>query len=190
MAQNPQQQHTEKEIVAGCAANSRYYQEILYRKYFPVMLKMCMRYTEDRDVALEIINNGFLKVFQKIDTFTFSGSLEGWIRRVVFHCLSDYFRQNNSRKFDFLELDGRDAPTRSSALSDLYLEDILNLVDRLPDVSQRVFRLYAIEGYTHAEIGELLNMSEGTSKWYLSIARKELKEMINRQLNNQRKYAG
>ncbi len=189
MAQNPQQ-HTEQEIVAGCVANSRYYQELLYRKYFPVMLRMCMRYTEDRDVALEIINNGFLKVFQKIDSFTFSGSLEGWIRRVVFHCLSDYFRQNSTRKFDFLELDGRDAPTRSSALSNLYLEDILSLVDRLPDVSQKVFRLYAIEGYTHAEIGELLSMSEGTSKWYLSIARKELKEMINRQLNNQRNYAG
>lgn len=182
-------QHAEKEIVAGCAANSRYYQEILYRKYFPVMLRMCMRYTEDRDVALEIINNGFLKVFQKIDTFTFSGSLEGWIRRIVFHCLSDYFRQN-TRKFDFLELDGREAPTRSNALSNLYLEDILSLVERLPEVSQNVFRLYAIEGYTHAEIGEKMNMSEGTSKWYLSIARKELKEMINRQLNNQRNYAG
>jgi RNA polymerase sigma-70 factor (ECF subfamily) len=89
-----------------------------------------------------------------------------------------------------LELDGRDAPTRSSALPNLYLEDLLTLVERLPDVSQRVFRLYAIEGYTHAEIGELLKMSEGTSKWYLSIARKELKEMINRQLNNQRNYAG
>jgi RNA polymerase sigma-70 factor (ECF subfamily) len=187
MQQNPQ--HTEKEIVAGCAANSRYYQELLYRKYFPVMMRMCMRYTEDRDVALEIINNGFLRVFQKIETFTFSGSLEGWIRRVVFHCLSDYFRQN-TRKIDFLELEGRDAPTRSSALTDLYLEDLLSLVDRLPDQSQRVFRLYAIEGYTHAEIGEMLSMSEGTSKWYLSIARKELKEMINRQLTNQRNYAG
>jgi len=75
-------------------------------------------------------------------------------------------------------------------LTDLYLEDLLSLVDRLPDQSQRVFRLYAIEGYTHAEIGEMLSMSEGTSKWYLSIARKELKEMINRQLTNQRNYAG
>jgi RNA polymerase sigma-70 factor (ECF subfamily) len=186
MSQN--QQYTETELVKGCAENNRIFQEILYRKYFLAMMRMCSRYTSDRDIALEIVNNGFLKVFQKIDTFSFSGSLEGWIRRIVFHCLSDYFRAN-ARQINLLELEGRDAPTRSEALSDLYYEDILVLVDRLPEISQKVFKYFAIEGYTHAEIGAMLHMSEGNSKWHLSMARRQLKEMINGH-HNRTNYAG
>jgi RNA polymerase sigma-70 factor (ECF subfamily) len=182
------QRHTEAELVKGCTDNNRIFQEILYRKYFPTMMRMCSRYTDDRDVALEIVNNGLLKVFKKIDTFSFNGSLEGWIRRIVFHCLSDYFRAN-ARQINLLELEGRDAPTRSEALSDLYYEDIMVLVDRLPEVSKKVFKYYAIEGYTHAEIGTMLHMSEGNSKWHLSMARKQLKELINGH-HNRTNYAG
>jgi RNA polymerase sigma-70 factor (ECF subfamily) len=181
------EKHTEREIVEGCVKNQRYFQELLYRQHFPVMLRMCMRYANDRDVALEILNGGFLRVFQKLHTYSFNGSLEGWIRRVIFHSLSDYFRQSN-RPGNFLELEGWDTPTKSSALGNLYLEDLMGLVDRLPDLAQKVFKLYAVEGYTHAEIGEMLNMSEGTSKWYLSMARKELKTLLNS--NNERNYAG
>lgn len=180
--------YTEKELVEGCIRNNRHYQEMLYRKYFPTMMRMCLRHTEDKDLAMEIVNNGFLRVFQKIETFSFSGSLEGWIRRIVFHSLSDHFRQH-TRQIPILELDGRDAPSRPEALSGLYYEDIMHLVDQLPDPTREVFRLYAIEGFTHAEIGEQLSMSSGTSKWHLSIARKQLKALIQHLYNN-RNYAG
>ena len=84
---------SERDLVEGCVRNDRIFQERLYRRFFPTMMQMCMRYASDRDEAMLIVNNGFLRVFQKIDTFAFKGSLEGWIRRLVFHSLSDYFKK-------------------------------------------------------------------------------------------------
>ncbi|NUO02410.1 MAG: sigma-70 family RNA polymerase sigma factor, partial [Saprospiraceae bacterium] len=85
-------QYSEKEMVEGCVRNERVWQEALYRRFFPAMIQMCMRYTSDRETAMEIVNAGFLRVFKKLHTFTFSGSLEGWIRRIVFHSISDHFK--------------------------------------------------------------------------------------------------
>ncbi|MBV6428770.1 MAG: hypothetical protein KIPDCIKN_03307 [Haliscomenobacter sp.] len=180
--------YSEKELVEQCAKNKRQAQEALYRRFFPAMLRMCLRYSSDKDIALEILNAGFLRVFQKIHTFSFSGSLEGWIRRIIFHSISDYFRQH-ARQETILDWDGRDAPTRATALNELYFQDIMGLVDHLPAAEKEVFVLYAIEGFTHAEIGERLNMSPGTSKWHLSMARKQLKELIQHLYNNSN-YAG
>ena len=176
------EQYSDNTLVEGCVKNDRFYQEMLYRKYFGSMMRMCMRYTQDRDIAMEIINNGFLRVFKKIDLYSFSGSLEGWIRRLVFHSLSDYFKKSN-KGIHFLSVEDRDSPVQQSALSNLYLEDLLGLVDQLPDATRRVFYLYAIEGYTHVEIAEMINISVGTSKWHLATARKKLKQLINNHFN-------
>lgn len=180
--------YSERELVEGCVRNDRRFQELLYRRYFDAMMRMCLRYTRDRDKALEIVNAGFLRVFLKLHTFAFSGSLEGWIRRLVFHSLSDYFKKHN-KPVHFLELEDRDAPIAQEALSRLYFEDIMKLVDELPEATRQVFVLYAIEGYTHPEIGERIGISVGTSKWHLSNARKKLKQLI-RQHYNSRNYAG
>lgn len=171
-------QYTDEELVAGCAANDRRAQEALYRRFFPEMLRMCRRHTRDDDTALDILNRGFLRVFQKIHTFAFKGSLEGWIRRLVWHSLADYFR-DNARYSHFLIFEERDetVPERSSEI--FHEEDILRAVKTLPHVSQEVFRLYAIEGYSHAEIAQNLNISEGTSKWHLSTARQKLRDQLN-----------
>lgn len=174
------QTHSEQDIVAGCVSNNRYFQEVLYRRYFNTMLGMCMRYTNDRDRALEIINNGFLKVFKKIDTFSFKGSLEGWIRRIVYHSLSDYFK-GEAQYLKLMVFEEKESNQYAYSTDKLYTEDILNMVRKLPPASQEVFRLYAIEGYSHAEIGEILGISVGTSKWHLSNAREKLKEMLNRE---------
>lgn len=180
--------YTEEQLVKGCVANNRFYQEALYRRYFPAMLRMCMRYTQDRDVAMDILNAGFLRVFKKIDTFAFKGSLEGWVRRLIFHSLSDYFRNQNQSVY-FLDVEERDAPVREASTNNLYFEDLIKLVDMLPDATRQVFYLYAIEGYSHAEIGEQLGISDGTSKWHLSTARKKLKELIHL-YDNSTNYAG
>jgi len=180
--------YSERELVEGCVRNDRLFQELLYRRYFDAMMRMCMRYTQDRDKALEIVNAGFLRVFLKLHTFAFNGSLEGWIRRLVFHSLSDYYKKHN-KPVHFLELEDRDAPITQEALSRLYFEDIMKLVDELPDASRKVFILYAIEGYTHPEIGERVGISVGTSKWHLSNARKKLKQLIQQHYNS-RNYAG
>lgn len=169
--------YTENELVEGCVRNDRRAQELFYRTFFPEMLRMVRRYTRDEDTALEIVNNGFLRVFKKLDTFAFKGSLEGWVRRLVYHSMADYFR-SNARYLHFLVLEERDdvVPERSHDV--FFEEDILKIVGQLPPVSQEVFRLYAIEGYSHAEIAENLKMSEGTSKWHLSTARQKLRQQL------------
>ena len=179
--------NNEREIVEGCVRNERKSQELLYREHFDTMMRMCMRYTNDRDKAMEIVNIGFLKVFQKIHTFQFKGSLEGWIRRLVFHCLSDYYRKN-SKYLQFMVFEERDQSSLEKAHSNLYAENILKMVNTLPPATQEVFRLYAIEGFTHLEISKNVGISVGTSKWHLSNARKILKKLIDQ--NNLRQYAG
>jgi RNA polymerase sigma-70 factor (ECF subfamily) len=171
---------TEEELVQGCIKNERRSQEALYRKFFPEMMRMCMRYTKDQTVAIEIVNNGFLRVFKKIHTFSFKGSLEGWVRKLVYHSMADYFREN-ARYMHFLMLEDHDRPVPERSHDVFYEEDILKAVRTLPPVSQEVFRMYAIEGYSHAEIAENMHMSEGTSKWHLSTARQKLREMLSDQ---------
>lgn len=178
---------TEEELVKGCVANDRYCQEQLYRQFFPAMMAMCLRRTDDEEEAMTIVNNGFLRVFKKIHLYSFKGSLEGWIRRLVWHSLADFFRERQ-KYVHFLVFEDRDAPEVGHAAHQLYAEDILRMVDALPPASAEVFRLYAIEGFSHAEIGERLGISDGTSKWHLSLARQKLKQMIDQQ--ELRNYAG
>lgn len=182
-------QHTDESLVEGCVANDRYSQELLFRKYFPSMMRMCRRYTQDPEVAMEIINTGFLRVFKKIHTYAFTGSLEGWIRKLVFHSLSDYFSKQ-AKQVNLLDLADRDAPESALALQSLYFEDIIRLIDYLPDATRQVFWMYAVEGYTHPEISDRIGISVGTSKWHLSMARQKLRTLIENHYPNTKYHAG
>lgn len=188
MFKTRQKEYSERDLVEGCIHNDRYCQELLYRKYFDTMIRMCIRYTEDRDIAMEIVNNGFLRVFMKLDKFSFKGSLEGWIRKLVYHSLSEYFKKH-SKYLQFIVLEDRDSSINEHALSKIYEEDLLKLVDKLPPATKEVFRLFAIEGFTHKEIAKRVSISEGTSKWHLSVARKKLKQLIQDH-KEYRLYAG
>lgn len=181
--------YSEKEIVAGCADNERFFQELLYRQFFPAMMRMCMRYTDDRDKAMQIINNGFLRVFKKIATFQHKGSLEGWIRKLIFHSISDFFKKD-AKYLHFLVFEEKETAIAAKANSNMYLEDILAMVKQLPPATQKVFQLYAIEGYTHVEIAKQLDISPGTSKWHLSAARKKLQQAIIKNNNQWQKISG
>ena len=153
------QRITDEELVAGCVNNDRRFQEALYRKYFASMMRMCMRYTEDRNTAMDIINNGFMRVFKKIESYSFKGSLEGWIRRIVYHSLSEYFKQHN-RYVQFMVFEERDSSVAEEALENIYAEDILKIVDTLPPATKRVFQLYDIEGFSHVEIAKKVKFSQ------------------------------
>ena len=107
---------------------------------------------------------------------------------MVYHCLSDYYRKN-SRYLQFLVFEDRDVQVRDEPLSSMYAEDIMKMVDLLPPATQNVFRLFAIEGLSHAEIGEQEDISVGTSKWHLNAAREKLKALLKKN-NNYRSYAG
>jgi RNA polymerase sigma factor (sigma-70 family) len=175
------QAFSENEIVNGCVRNERQFQEILYRRHFPTMMRMCLRHANgDEERALEMLNDGFLRVFKKIETFEFKGSLEGWIRRLVFHAISDYFRSNrNYLDNTVFEDDNMPLMRVTEEVSDqLYYEDLLKLVETLPPATRAVFQFYAIEGFSHKEIADKLNITEGTSKWHLSTARDKLKLLI------------
>jgi len=142
------------------------------------MMAMCMKYTKDEDKALLILNDGFLKVFQKLGSFRHEGSLEGWIRRLVYHTLADFYKKENAY-IKFIQFDMPDhLEVTSSPSDDLEFQDLIRLLDRIPVRSAEVFRLFAIEGYSHDEISLKLQISAGTSKWHLSNAREKLRTIL------------
>jgi RNA polymerase sigma-70 factor (ECF subfamily) len=136
---------------------------------------MCKRYTQDDDQICLIVNDAFLSVFKNINKFENRGSLEGWIRRITFNTLSDHFRKEKKNiKFLLLEEHNTNQlDTYKTEENDDY-DDIISKINTLSGSCKDVFIKYAIEGYNHKEIGERLRISEGTSKWYLSEARKKL----------------
>ncbi len=169
---------TDTELIQGCLRNERKSQELLYKRHFHAMMAMCMKYTKDEDKALLILNDGFLKVFQKLSSFRSEGSLEGWIRRLIYHSLADFYKKENSYiRFIQFEL-----PQEKQSLpmpgDPLEFQDLISLLDRIPERSSAVFRLFAIEGYSHEEISKMMQISTGTSKWHLSHARERLRALI------------
>ncbi|MBK8626461.1 MAG: RNA polymerase sigma factor [Saprospiraceae bacterium] len=162
-------------LINKCILNDRKAQETLYKQYFPKMYIMCRRYTQDDDKICQIINDAFLLVFKNISKFESKGSFEGWIRRITFNSLADFFRkENKNMKFLLLEDNHPNCTNQSRTDTNDDYDDILSKINTLSGSFKEVFIKYAIEGYNHKEIGEKLQISEGTSKWYLSEARKKL----------------
>ncbi|MBK9254905.1 MAG: sigma-70 family RNA polymerase sigma factor [Saprospiraceae bacterium] len=172
--------YNEEAVITGCVSNDRKSQELLYNHMFDKMYCVCAKYTKDETEALTILNDGFLRVYKNIASYNFSGSFEGWVRKIIYRSVADYFR-NKSNKLAFLlpDEDFTDVTHSFTALDDLFAEDIIRLLEQLPDASSRVLVLYAIEGYTHKEIGTILQISENTSKWHLSNARQILKQKLS-----------
>ena len=181
---NSKRTYTEEEVIQGCIRNDRRAQEFLYRQQFHVMMAMIRRFTKDDEVALDILNNGFLKVFRNMASYAGKGSFQGWIRRIVYHSISDHFKKE-SNYLKFIVLADGEKKSTTTQLDDLYYQDLIKMVDTLPEKSRLVFKLYAIEGYTHKEIAERVEISEGTSKWYLSRARETLRNLITQQTRKQ-----
>ncbi|MBP6794340.1 MAG: sigma-70 family RNA polymerase sigma factor [Saprospiraceae bacterium] len=167
----------DKSLVEGCVANNRVHQEKLYRKYFATLFRMGLRYTSDKELIQEITHDAFIKVFKNIAKYQFTGSFEGWIKKIMFHCIVDHFRAKKTPRF--IELDDVRTILEESSAPQWDTEELFDHINNLPDTHKSVFYMYAIEGYAHQEIGQKLNMSEGTSKWYLNQARNLLKEKIS-----------
>lgn len=166
-------------LIEACIANDRSAQETLYKRYYGKMMGLCMRYVKNRDDAMSILNQGFLKVFQNLDKYAFNGSFDGWIYRIVYNSIIDQLRSRN-RDFKTSEIDynALEVSIEANSIQNLYIEDLLKLLDELPESSRVVFNMFAIEGFKHEEIAEQLNISTGTSKWHVNAARTLLKEMI------------
>lgn len=166
-------------LIEGCIQNDRSAQEAMYKRYYGKMMSLCRRYVKDRDEALSVLNLGFLKVFKSISGYSFSGSFDGWMHRIVYHSIIDQLRvkMKEMKTGDIEEAEIRDAQT-ISGLDNLYVEDLYKLLDALPESTRVVFNLFAVEGYKHEEIADLLGISAGTSKWHVNQARTQLKDLI------------
>ncbi len=169
----------EKEILEKCRKNDRIGQKALFDKYAPRMMSVCIRYTNSSDDAKDVLQEGFIKVFEKIEMYSGSGSLEGWIRKIMVNTALDRIRkykheQSKSSIDDVSFMLGK----AESTTSKLAAKDLMALVNSLPGGYKTVFNLFAVEGYTHAEIGEMLNISENTSKSQYSRARAHLQKML------------
>ncbi len=172
--------YNEEEVLRGCQQENRRYQEILYRRFAPKMYGICLSYAGDRPLAQDMLQEAFIKVFRSIKDFRGDGSLEGWVRRIVVRTAIDHLRQRQS--LDKLETEEfySESHTQNEALPNLQMGEMISRINKLPDGARVVFNLFAVEGYTHREIAEELNISEGTSKSQYNRARNLLKGWLGK----------
>src|ERR1700761_582429 len=182
---------TIQQLIDRCKAGERKAQELLYKQFAAKMLGVCMRYAVDRMEAEDMLQNGFIKVFQKIADYRGDGSFEGWVRRIMVHCSIEYYRKHHKMmQVVDLEESGHEPSVNPVAAANLDAKDLMALIQRLSPGYRMVFNLYAIEGYSHKEIGEMMGISEGASKSQLSRARSILKEQVIKMEGRNYEYAG
>jgi len=178
------------EILQMCVSDDRKAINQLYEYCFHMLMPICFRYNSNEEDARAAYNSGFIKILKALKKLDGDVNFNAWAKRIMVNALIDEYRKNKkyntqiSKSDDERELDYYSEGHRNDAESNLGYENIIMLVKELPAATGKVFNLYVIEGYSHKEIGELLDMSEGTSKWHLSTARKSLREKLDR-LENQ-----
>lgn len=180
-----------QKLIDGCLRNERRAQEEIFKLYYGKMLGVCMRYTIDKDSAQEVVQEGFIKVFEKLGAFDYKGSFEGWIRRIVANTAIDAIRRSKKDPYltdndeDF-KLGTSDSMIESEDLesSEIKAEMAMEAIQQLSPAYRAVFNLYVLEEYTHKEIAEILGISEGTSKSNLAKAKMNLNKILKEKFMN------
>lgn len=177
--QNPvYKSFTELEIVQGCLRGRPEMQRALYQKFSRTMFGICLRYTRDKMAAEDVLQLGFLKVFDHLETYR-GGSLEGWMKRIFIRASIDQYRQSKRALFSYTDEILEDQAVTLDEITDkLAMEELIGLINTLPEGCRMVFNLYAVEGYTHKEIGDMLAISPNTSKAQYARAKELLIEKI------------
>ncbi|NCT93782.1 MAG: sigma-70 family RNA polymerase sigma factor [Chitinophagaceae bacterium] len=166
-------------LLRDCVANKRKAQEMLYRHFYRFAMTIAMRYSRDELDAADIMSQAFVKIFKHIHQYDpAKGSLHAWIKRIVVNEGLDHIK-SRTRFSEAVELETMAEPAIDNrALEKMGVDELMELIQKLPPATHAVFVLYAVEGYTHREIAEQLQISEGTSKWHLSEARKQLQKAL------------
>ena len=176
-----------QKIIEGCVKNKRKYQKKLFDLYYGKMLGVCMRYAKNPDEAKDMVQNGFIKVFKKLEVYNFTGSLEGWIRRIMVNTAIDQIRKNKKDPFQLNEemqisnleenvpFEAQEAETEVK----IKAENAIKAISELSAGYRTVFNLFVIEGYSHKEIADYLGISEGTSKSNLAKAKQKLRQKLS-----------
>ena len=173
---------SEDQLIERCKKQDRAAQKILYNQYAGLMLAICMRYVYERSEAEDILQEGFLKVFQKINKFEGRGSFEGWLKRVFVNtAITHYHKSSKHNKYHYEIGDVQETKFENIKYSESEFtkDELFNVVNSLPEGYKVVFNLYAIEGYKHKEIGKLLNIDINTSKSQYSRAKKLIRKKLN-----------
>src|SRR4051812_19979799 len=181
---------TIQQLIDRCKTGERKAQELLYKQFAAKMLVVCMRYATDRMEAEDMLQNGFIRVFQKAADFRGEGSFEGWVRRIMVHSSIEYYRKHHKMmQVVDMEESGYEIPVNPIASANLDAKDLMALIQQLSPGYRMVFNLYALEGYSHKEIAEIAGITEGASKSQLSRARTILKEQVEKMEGNRYEYA-
>ncbi len=171
---------SEEQLVKACQKADPKAQKRVYEKYAPKMLAICNRYLADEMEAEDAMIEGFMKVFDKINTFKLEGSFEGWIKRIMVNEALMTLRSKKKEGFsvDYEQISYEQEPQTTQ--TQLEVDELMSIIGHLPTGYRTVFNLYALEGYSHADIAKELNISEGTSKSQLSRARVILQQMVQK----------
>jgi len=165
-------------LILGCKRNDRESQRLLYQHYYSYAYTICVRYSRTSAEAREAMNDGFMKIFGKIDQYHPDASFKGWLRKIMIRASIDQYRKELKHQRQDPVEKAHAAFTRPQADANLSHEELLGLVQMLSPAYRAVFNLYVIDGYTHEEIGKLLGISSGTSKSNLMKARENLRSML------------
>lgn len=174
---------SEEQLVKACLEQKPSAQKHLFEFYSKRMMGVCLRYTNDYDEAQDVLQMGFIKVFEKLNTFNNEGSLEGWIRRVMVNTALDNIRRNkkNNENIAIEKVDFFIENNEANALDELKAEDLMKIIQQMPTGFRTVFNMYAIEGYSHKEIAEELGININTSKSQYSRARACLQNLLKKE---------
>jgi RNA polymerase sigma-70 factor (ECF subfamily) len=183
------QKISEEELIRGCLAGTWAFQQMLYKRYAAKMLTVCMRYTSKKEVAEDILQEGFLIVFEKMSQFKMKGSFEGWVRKIMVNKAIEHYRKE-MHVYPVVNIeDGEEiGVSAEDLLSNINAKELLQMIQELPPMYKMVFNLYVFEGMTHKEIAEELGIAEGTSKSNLSDARGILKRKITQNMMRAERY--
>ncbi|MCC6583203.1 MAG: RNA polymerase sigma factor [Chitinophagales bacterium] len=168
------------ELIESCKSNNRDAQYKLYSLLSGKMFAVCLRYAKNREAAEDLLQEGFVKVFINIDKFRGDGSFEGWVRRIIVNTAVEHYRKS-TKMYPVVSVDdiNKDIPWADTG-DELELEDLMKMIDKLSHGYKTIFNLYVVEGYSHKEIGEMLEINEGTSKSQLARARYLLMDMVKK----------
>ena len=166
------------QVISGCVKQDRKCQKMLYKAFYGFGMAICLRYTGDRDEAAEVLNQGFYKVFKNIERYDASRPFKAWLGKIMMNVSIDHYRANLKMAYtEDLEM-AEGVSDNDYPDNNLNYNDLLAMVQKLPQAYRTVFNLFAIDGYSHDEIAEMLNINAGTSKSNLFKARQKLKQMI------------
>lgn len=165
-------------LLKKCKRQDRHCQRKLYKQLYGFAMKICLRYANSKDEAHEIANDGFVKIFTKLDKYNPELSFLGWVRKIMINCAIDHYRKNEFHYHNLEISHAESVKIEPDAIQNSSAEELLKMVNNLPPAYRVVFNLYAIEGYNHREISEKLDISEGTSKSNLAKARMKLKKLL------------